>query len=85
MNYDLLKQAVPMIIGEGTLRRSAVAIALTEKDEIILEVRSEKITHQPGDICFPGGGLEKDETSEQAAIRELMEELKIGRAQIEMK
>ena len=84
MNTDLLKQTAPTIIGEGTLRRSAVAIALTEQNEVILEVRSEKIAHQPGDICLPGGGLEKDETPEQAAVRELMEELKISRDQIKV-
>ena len=84
MNNDFLKQVKPKIIGEGPLKRSAVAIALTEKDEIILEVRSEKIAHQPGDICLPGGGLEENEKPEQAAVRELMEELRISEDQIEI-
>lgn len=79
-SYD--SQSSPPIIGEGDLRRSAVAIALTEEEDVIFEIRSERIRHQPGDICLPGGGLEKDETPVQAAVRELMEELEIGREQI---
>ena len=43
MNNDLLKQVKHKIIGEGLLKRSAVAIALTEKDDIILEIRSERL------------------------------------------
>ena len=84
MINDNLNQMDPPIIGEGDLKSSAVAIALTENDEVILEVRSETIGHQPGDICLPGGGLEEGETPEQAAVRELMEELHIGRDQIEV-
>lgn len=80
----LLKQTVPPIIGEGDLKRSAVAIALTENDEVILEVRSETVGHQPGDICLPGGGLEEGETPRQAVVRELMEELKTGEEQIKV-
>ena len=67
------QQNCPSIIGEGDMKRSAVAIALTEEDDVIFEIRSERITHQPGDICLPGGGLEKDETPVQAAVREMME------------
>ncbi len=84
MANDILNQIDPPIIGEGNLKSSAVAIALTENDEVILEVRSETIGHQPGDICLPGGGLEEGETPEQAAVRELMEELLINRDQIEV-
>ena len=55
-----MKLACPPVIGEASLKRSAVAIALTENDEVILEVRSEKVGHQPGDICLPGGGWKRE-------------------------
>ena len=84
MNDNVLKQKDVPIITEGELRRSAVAIALTEKEDVILEVRSEKIGRQPGDICLPGGRLEGDETPEQTVVRETAEELKIGKEQIEV-
>ena len=51
--------------------------------EIIYELRSKDI-RQPGEISFPGGRVEKDETYKQAAIRETMEELNIGQDKIEV-
>ena len=44
--------------------------------EIIYELRSKKVT-QPGEISFPGGGVEENESYKDAAIRETMEELNI--------
>ncbi len=82
MDFTYLKNRTPQIISEGDLTQSAVVIALTDNDEVILEVRSEKISHQPGDICFPGGRVEDGETPEQAAVRELTEELLIDSSQI---
>lgn len=84
MDFTYLKNRTPQIISEGDLTRSAVMIALTDNDEVILEVRSGKITHQPGDICLPGGKVEDGETPEQAAVRELKEELLIDSSQIHM-
>ena len=48
----------------------------------MFEVRAGSLKTQPGEICFPGGAVERDETPKQAAIREAMEELLIGRRQI---
>ena len=49
---------------------------------ILFEVRSARLRTQPSEICFPGGGIEKDETPEGAALREAEEELLIGAEQI---
>ena len=64
---------------------SAVLIPVIEKDgklQILFEVRQQGIA-QGGEICFPGGRIEKGETPRQAAEREACEELKILPDQIE--
>lgn len=85
MKRDMdLKNRPPLLISENDLTRNAVAIALTEDNQIIFELRSKTITHQPGDICLPGGQVEPNETPEQAAIREMTEELLVAPSQIEL-
>ena len=52
------------------------AQCLVVSDNKILMVK-----HRQGDLewyCSPGGGIEKDETPEQAAIRELQEECNVS-------
>lgn len=61
---------------------SAVIIPLIEVDgdmHILFEERSHKLSFQPGDVCFPGGGIEEGETPREAAVREFREELCLGR------
>ena len=53
-------------------------------ETLLFQVRSEKLYHQPGDICFPGGAVEKGENEEEAVVRELMEELLVREDQIEL-
>ena len=43
-------------------------------DALLMEVRS-LLVKQPGEVCFPGGRIEKGETPEAAAVRETCEEL----------
>lgn len=64
----------PRPIGQG---RPSAVLALLAGDRLVLEVRSESLRHQPGEICLPGGGLEQDETPVQCALRETREELGI--------
>lgn len=64
----------------GNYRNSAVMILIQiieGEPNIIFEVRSNKLTHQPGDVCLPGGMMEVGETPKNAAIRETMEELNL--------
>ena len=42
-------------------------------DALLLEIRSDNVK-QPGEICFPGGEVEKGESFKQCAIRETFEE-----------
>lgn len=86
-DYSFLKTHVPEIITEGDIKQYAVSIVLLDDDneeEILFEVRSDKIKQQPGDVCLPGGALESGETPEMAVVREISEELMIDRDQIEM-
>ncbi len=50
--------------------------------EILFEQRSLTLDVQPGEVCFPGGGIEDGETPKQAAIRETCEELLVSSAQV---
>lgn len=67
-------------------RKNAVLIPLVETGGelcILFEVRQSGI-RQGGEICFPGGRIEENETTEEAAIRETSEELLIPREKIEV-
>ncbi|MBG9981416.1 CoA pyrophosphatase [Facklamia sp. DSM 111018] len=50
---------------------------------VLYEVRSSNIS-QPGDTSFPGGRIESNESSEEAAVRECCEELMISKEKIEV-
>ncbi len=49
---------------------------------LLFEQRAFHLAAQPGDICFPGGGVEEGENPETAAVREIQEELLIRKEQI---
>ncbi len=86
-NLDFLKQHKPTLIGLTEAKKAAVCIPLIETEDgwdILFEVRAADIVSQPGDICFPGGGLEPDETTREAAVREMTEELLIAKEQMEV-
>lgn len=67
------------------IRRAAVLVPLIQKGgeyHVVFEVRAGSLKTQPGEICFPGGAVERGEMPKQAAVRETMEELLISRRQI---
>lgn len=81
----IFKDRVPKIIGDH--KKSSVMILLLEEDNnthIIFEERSHKLHHQPGDICLPGGKIEKNEIPMEAAIRETSEELNLPKDNIKI-
>lgn len=62
----------------GTLRPSAVLVALADGDdgaEVLLTRRSESLTSHRGEISFPGGRIDAGETFVDAALREAHEEV----------
>ena len=51
---------------QDVTREYAVLVPLVECPEgpsLLFEVRAETLDHQPGEVCFPGGGLEPGETA----------------------
>ena len=61
--------------------RRAAVMALLYWDNgqwrLPLTLRPEHFTEHAGQICFPGGGIDPGESPEQAAVREINEELEI--------
>ena len=78
----------PRLDKTGVVTRTAAVLLLLlpgrEGPELLFEVRSGKLGWQPGDICFPGGKVENGEKPEEAAVREMMEELLVEPAQVEI-
>lgn len=72
------------IISESNQIHYAIAIPFVDAENLLFQVRSDKLDRQPGDICFPGGAVEVGETPEKAVIRELSEELLLSETQIEL-
>lgn len=77
-----LKQHLPSVLGHQEFSKYAVLLPLIQKNNeiyILFEVRSYKMRRQPGEICFPGGRMDEQDTSEQdTAVRETSEELGIS-------
>lgn len=66
----------------GQYEKSAVVLFLSQDRNgelnIIFEVRALHLNSQPGDISLPGGRIEVNESPQQAAIRESLEELNVS-------
>ena len=70
------------ILGSENFSKFSILLPLLEKDNelhILFEVRAHHLRRQPGEICFPGGKIDKSDKNEQfTAIRETTEELGIS-------
>lgn len=75
------------VIIDDESKLAAVVIPMIEvdgKNHLLFEVRSMKLSGQPGDICFPGGIIEENESALDAALREAGEELFIPKEDFEL-
>jgi 8-oxo-dGTP pyrophosphatase MutT (NUDIX family) len=86
MNYEPWPDRVVRQNSCLNTAQTAVLVPVVHVDgqeQLVFEVRSSKLTWQPGDICFPGGGIEEGDNSPlEAALRETREELGVAAAQI---
>lgn len=67
--------------------RYAVLVPLVRGEEglsLLYEVRAARMRRQPGEVCFPGGRMEGDESPEACALRETWEELGIPAAAVQI-
>lgn len=81
--YHRLAGRRPNMVDGSARLISAVLLPLVEKEgkcHILFEVRSMELNRQPGEICFPGGRMEKSEEPDPlaTAMRETTEELGIS-------
>lgn len=67
-------------------RQSAVAVLLTSdvRPSVLLTLRSTQLRYHRGQISFPGGQIEPDESPQNAALRELQEEVGIPSSEVEV-
>lgn len=76
---DRLSNRTPGILGEENLAKYAVVMLLAhgvDGYEVLLERRASTLRRQPGEISFPGGRIEADDSDPWcAALRETAEEL----------
>lgn len=89
LNLDKIKAKVqgrkPLPV--DVKNRFSVMIPLIKRDEeihLLFEKRAFTLRNQPGEISFPGGRIEKGESSREAAVRETAEELLISEREIEI-
>jgi peroxisomal coenzyme A diphosphatase NUDT7 len=76
----------PSILGSDKFSKFAVMVPLIKKADgihVLFEVRSLQLRRQPGEICFPGGRIDPEDSDEKsAAIRETTEELGISKEKL---
>lgn len=77
--FQKYAQRKPSIIGEKNFTKYAVFLPLIQRDDdyhILFEIRAYHMRRQPGEICFPGGKIDKlDANPKNTALRETYEEL----------
>ncbi|MCA1058524.1 CoA pyrophosphatase [Rossellomorea aquimaris] len=75
------KDRTPKVLGSETFSEYAILLPLIEVNgdiHVLFEVRSLSMRRQPGEICFPGGRIDRKDSDEKAAAsRETSEELGI--------
>lgn len=67
-----------LIEAKSSVRRAAVLIPLCNRNgiaSVMFNLRAQTVSTHKGQVSFPGGHIEPNETVEMAAIRETYEEM----------
>lgn len=92
--WEYQQRMSPYVQGKRTLeprmepqdaKQTGVAALLFPGDlgtELLFTIRSQQVSHHKGQICFPGGRAESNESIIETALRETQEELGIIHEQI---
>jgi 8-oxo-dGTP pyrophosphatase MutT (NUDIX family) len=88
INIENLRGRTPNILDHERAVKNAVLLALVEYEDetcILFEKRASHMKQQPGEICFPGGGIEDHDSGKAvAAVRETCEELGLETEDIDL-
>jgi len=72
---------------EEGFRFFSILVPVVQKEDklfLLYNVRAKHMVRQPGEICFPGGEIEGDETPQACALRETFEEIGIRETDIKI-
>lgn len=75
------------INGAEDMKRCAVLIPIVKINgefNVIFEIRNNKLSSNPGEICFPGGVIEEGESPKETALRECFEEIGLDEDKVEI-
>jgi 8-oxo-dGTP pyrophosphatase MutT (NUDIX family) len=84
---DKLAHLPPKRLAAGYDREAAILMLMYEQDGnpfFLLTRRTEEVSTHKGQISFPGGMRQEDETLEQTALRETQEEVGLDQDRIEI-
>lgn len=93
--FDSQKKASPLVDGlpfrrlnpDKNARHSSVLLILTENEgklNVLFTLRSSELISHKGQISFPGGRVEENETYLEAALRETEEEIGLQREHLQI-
>ncbi len=76
----------PDVLPANCMDAAALLLLYPKNDtaHIVLTVRTDDLPTHPGQVSFPGGGLQNDETTVDAALREAWEEVGIRPSEVEI-
>ncbi|XP_063626206.1 mitochondrial coenzyme A diphosphatase NUDT8 [Cydia splendana] len=84
---NMMKFPIPRRQGKEPTASAAVLIPLCDVDNtpsLLYTVRADNLRSHSGQISFPGGKMDKNETLVQTALRETEEEIGLSRTKIEL-